>query len=242
MDIESAVRDMIFQALAGGIRELGKGSPTAALAGLCTAFGVDITLLDIPASSSGRVLAEMGRLTASTIREDVWRCGAIQIIPTTALNAVPAVQVVFEPDLPDQMQAALVLAGVEQDVLASLYFDERHGQTFRQRIKSKWQTFTDLVSKGLIHNPTGFFVAAVRRNWHLSGNYEPGKKTAPKAVSTPSGPVLPPVGAVVRVAGDLERECRVLWHRLTGGEWRTAVEDVLDGAESVISSRKLRVA
>lgn len=198
-------------------------------AALCLLTGVDPTLLPLSGTTGGRVLSSMGRLAAGG-------CGPIQTSTTTALTAVPAVPNCFESHVPEEMEMALTSAGVEPDVLASLYFDQTNGQAFRQRIKSKWRTFTDLVSKGLIQSPTGFFVSAVRKNWHLSSTYEPGKKKTPTVA--PAGPSLPLPGAVVRVAGDLSRACRVISHRMSGGEWKTLLDD--DGATLEVSARKLR--
>jgi len=127
-----------------------------------------------------------------------------------------------------------------------LCFHETHGQTFRRRMKSKALSFCHLVSRGLVREPTGFFVAAVRRNWLRSKGYEPGKKVSgkvrPKATAGAgeSATAWPAVGSVVQVLGDLGRDCRVVWHRLVGGEWRSMVEELLNGAESVVASCKLR--
>ena len=200
-------------------------------AALCLLTGVDPTLLPLSATTSGRVLRSMGVQAAQGY-------GSLQTDTSTAVTAVPAVPICNESQVPAEMETALVCAGVEPDVLASLYFDETNGQAFRQRIKSKWRTFTDLVSRGLVQSPTGFFVSAVRKNWHLSSTYEPGKKKTPTVA--PSGPSLPAVGALVRVAGDLSRVCRVTELRGMAGEWKAVVEDIVDGAVSVAELRKLR--
>jgi hypothetical protein len=94
----------------------------------------------------------------------------------TAFTAVPAVPICIDPQLPDDMEEALLAAGVEPDAVNTLYFDIAHGPVFRQRIKGKWRTFCDLVTRGLVQNPTGFFVSAVRKNWMLSSSYVPGLK------------------------------------------------------------------
>ena len=88
---------------------------------------------------------------------------------------------------------------------------------------------------------TGFFVSAVRKNWHLSSTYEPGKKAPVKVKPTnsPASAALPPVGAVVRVAGDSGQH-RVTEHKWSGGEWRAVVEHVTGGWLSVVEGRKLR--
>ena len=220
----------LFKMLNELMNVLGSSATAVDLAAaLCLLTGVDPTLLPLSATTGGRVLSSMGRLAAQGY-------GSIQTFTATdGAPAVPAVPICNESHVPADLEAALVGAGVEPDVLASMYFDERHGQAFRQRIKSKWRTFAQLVSKGLIASPTGFFVSAVRKNWHLSSTYEPGKK---KAAPLPDAPALPAAGSLVRVAGDLGRLCRVVSHRRSGGEWKTLLDD--DGATLEVSSRKVR--
>jgi hypothetical protein len=212
-------------------------SPSAVdlAAALCLLTATDPTLLPLSATTSGRVLASMGRMAAQGY-------GPIQISTATEAS-VPAVAVVFESHLPADLEAAVIGAGVEPDVLASLYWDETHGQAFRQRIKSKWRTFTDLATRGLLTNPTGFFVSAVRKNWHLSSSYEPGKVAAPKIVAA-----IPPAnacplseGATVRHAGgaDLFRVARV-W--LKAGVWWANIWEVGGAYDSDRPCAELRLA
>ena len=219
---------------------LGHGTSVDALAALCGTLGLDPTLWPLSATTAGRVLRSMGR--QSGLREEALTCGSIHSTTLTAVPSVPAVAYGIEPQVTPELEAALTAAGVEPDAINSLYFDEVRGQVFRQRIRSKAMTFCALVSKGLVREPTAFFVAAVRRNWMLSASYEPGKVKAagPKATAAHPAEALPEVGSLVQVLGDLGRHCRVVWHRLMGGEWRSLVEDILDGAESVVSTRKLR--
>ena len=219
---------------------LGHGTAVDGLAALCGTLGLDPTLWPLSTTTAGRVLRSMGRQFG--LHEEALTCGAIHSNTLTAVTAVQAVPYGIEPQVTPDLEAALTAAGVELDAINSLYFDSVHGQTFRQRIRSKAMTFCALVSKGLVREPTAFFVAAVRRNWMLSASYEPGKVKAagPKATAAHHAEALPEVGSVVQVLGDLGRHCRVVWHRLMGGKWRSLVEDILDGAESVVSTRKLR--
>ncbi len=218
---------------------LGHGTSVDALTALCGALGLDPTLWPLSATTAGRVLRSMGRQNG--LREEALTCGSIQLSTLTAVPAVQAVPNSFEPQVTPDLEAALTAAGVEADAISSLYFDEVHGQVFRQRIRSKARTFCALATRGLVREPTAFFIAAVRRNWLLSSTYEPGKKSAagPKATAADLSAALPELSSVVVVAGDLGRRCRVVWHRLMAGEWRSMVEDILDGASSVVSSRKL---
>ena len=94
----------------------------------------------------------------------------------------------------------------------SMYTDETYGPVFRQRIKSKFRCFVDLVTRGLVQNPTGFFVAAVRKNWRLSSTYEPGK-----------------VKAVPRPAAEVEREAS----RAREEADRRAAQERLDAVATV---------
>ena len=153
---------------------LTTGTAVDALAALCCTLGLDPTLWPLSATTTGRVLTSMGR--QSGLREAATGCGAIQIFTTTALPAVPAVPICIDPHLPEDMEGALLAAGVEPDAVNTLYFDAAHGPVFRQRIKGKWKTFCDLVTQGLVQNPTGFFISAVRKNWMLSSSYVPGLK------------------------------------------------------------------
>ena len=154
--------------------EAQSGVAVDALAALCCTLSLDPTLWPLSATTTGRVLTSMGRQAG--LREAAAGCGAIQTFPTTALPAVPAVPFCIDPQLPEDMEGALLAAGVEPDVVNTLYFDAAHGPVFRQRIKGKWRTFCDLVTRGLVKNPTGFFVSAVRKNWMLSSSYVPGLK------------------------------------------------------------------
>ena len=153
---------------------LTTGTAVDVLAALCCTLGLDPTLWPLSATTTGRVLTSMGRQAG--LREVAAGCGAIQISTTTALTAVPAVPICIDPHLPEEMEGALLAAGVELDTVNTLYFDATHGPVFRQRIKGKWRTFCDLVTRGLVQNPTGFFVSAVRKNWMLSSSYIPGLK------------------------------------------------------------------
>ncbi|GGR11183.1 hypothetical protein [Deinococcus ruber] len=165
-----------LHALIGQQLETHNGSTVDALASLCVALGFDPTLWPMTATTTGRVLTAMGR--QARFKEEAQACGAIQINSSTetAFTAVPAVEICIEPQVPEDMEGALVAVGVELDTVACLYFDPAHGPTFRQRIKSKWRTFTDLCGRGLIQNPTGFFISAIKKNWMLSSSYVPGLK------------------------------------------------------------------
>ena len=163
-----------LHALIGKALEAQSGVAVDALAALCCTLGLDPTLWPLSATTTGRVLTSMGRQAG--LREAAAGCGAIQIFSTTALPAVPAVPICLDPQVPEDMEGALLAAGVEADAVNTLYFDPSHGPVFRQRIKGKWRTFCDLVTRGLVRNPTGFFVSAVRRNWMLSSSYVPGLK------------------------------------------------------------------
>jgi hypothetical protein len=146
------------------------------LTALCCTLGLDPTLWPLSATTTGRVLTSMGRQAG--LREAAAGCGAIRTFSPTAFTAVPAVAVCIDPHLPEDMEGALLAAGVEPDAVNTLDFDVAHGPVFRQRIKGKWRTFCDLVTRGLVQNPTGFFVSPVRKNWMLSSSYVPGLKKA----------------------------------------------------------------
>lgn len=165
-----------LHALIGQQLEAQGGTAVDALASLCVALDFDPTLWPMTATTTGRIQAAMRR--QKTFRKDAEACGAIQSNPSTqtSVTAVPAVENCFVPQVPEDMEGALVAVGVELDTVACLYFDPAYGPTFRQRIKSKWRTFTDLCGRGLIQNPTGFFISAIRKNWMLSSSYVPGLK------------------------------------------------------------------
>jgi hypothetical protein len=233
MTIITIDTDQLQQQVGAALIASAKG--VDALAAVCLSLHLDPTLWPLSATVSGRVLSSMGRLAAGGYES--------KQLTTSTEASVKAVGVVYESHLPADLEAAVTGAGVEADVLASLYWDETHGQAFRQRIKSKWMTFTQLVSRGLIQNPTGFFVSAVRKNWHLSSSYEPGKVAAPKIVAA-----IPPAnacplseGATVRHAGgaDLFRVARV-W--LKAGVWWANIWEVGGAYDSDRPCAELRLA
>lgn len=159
----------------------GEQGKDAVLASLCIALGLDLSLWPIAASSAGKVFATIGRLTGQGLNaEGIRGTGAIQhMTETESLPAGPVVSCIAsvpELSVPPEIEAALIEAGVEPDAVSSLYFHPASGRHFRQRIRSKWRAFTDLCRRGLIQNPTGFWLQAVRENWMLSSSYQPGKR------------------------------------------------------------------
>ncbi len=166
-----------LHALIGQQLESIQGTAVDALAALCSALGLDPTLWPLTATTTGRVLTSMGR--QSGVREAALRCGAIQsFTKNNFFKAIPDESICLAPHLPEDLEEALVAVGVESDAVASLYFDAANGPMFRQRIKSKWRTFCQLAKRNLIENPTGFFLAAIRKNWMLSSSYVPGMRKA----------------------------------------------------------------
>jgi hypothetical protein len=104
--------------LIGKALEAHSGVAVDALAALCCTLGLDPTLWPLSATTTGRVLTSMGRQAG--LREAAAGCGAIQISTTTAFTAVPAVPICIDPQLPDDMEGALLAAGVEPDAVNTL--------------------------------------------------------------------------------------------------------------------------
>ena len=197
-EVLAAARAIVLGAVIRGPQLLEKGGSEVGLASIFQTLSIDPTFMaELSASSTGRVTANMGRLSTTSLREDVLGSGSIQTSTLTDKSiAVPAGLICIEPDLPEHIEVALEAVGVEMDVARSMYTDETYGPVFRQRIKSKFRCFVDLVTRGLIANPTGFFVSAVRKNWRLSSTYEPGKVK----------PMARPVAEVEREASKAREE------------------------------------
>lgn len=164
--------------LAGTIQQAlsqhGLSDPASALAALCLACGVDVTLLGLTPSGTTRVAKAAG-LMAGTVT-----FGSIHTL-IQEQGPVEVSSICIEPKVPDALLEGLVAAGVGADVVTTMYFDEQYGPAFRRRMMSKAPVFLSLCREGRIHNPSGFFVDMIRKNWLLSRNYDPNWREAKKA-------------------------------------------------------------
>lgn len=121
--------------------------------------------------------------TAKATQKEVEVLDGIDALLSTAPAVLPEVALAAaartELAVPASILDGLMAVGVEEDAVASLWFHPSSGLYYRQRIKSKFNTLVFLISVGRIKTATGFFIAAITKNYMLSKSYEPGKKKAP---------------------------------------------------------------